>query len=445
MMIWSILKMAAVLPINPIFEVFSRRCGVSEMTDGGMAIACFLVSMFSRSFCGENLAGCVELKSCGSNIKVRVVVSEMADSVLDDVSKIKGIDKSGMLSFCVDVAEHYGRALEAAGRVSLGFSVPDNVVVAGMGGSAIGGELLKDLVREDAAVPVEVSRAYSLPGYVDERSLVLVVSYSGETEETLSSFLDAVKRKCMVFCVSSGGRLLEFAERLGVPFLRVPSGFPPRAALPYLFAPLVVLSERLGVVSGVSGGFSEAMSVLERVSGECAPEVSVSNNVAKSLAVGVNGSVPVVYGFGVFRGVAQRFKTQFNENAKVPSKWEYFSEVDHNEVVGWERAGSLAECFSSIFIRDKAEPVEFRNRIEITKGLMPSGSKLFEVWGQGEGVLARMLSAVCIGDFASVYLALLRGVDPTPVETISLLKARMQRSGTKEKVVRELERLAGSR
>lgn len=444
-MIWSILKMAALLPISPIFEVFSRRCGVSAMTDVGMAIVCFLLSMFLCSSCGKIFADCVELKSCGSNIKVRVVVSEMVDSVLDDISKIKGIDRDDMLSFCVDVTKHYAKALETAGRVSLDYSMPENVVVAGMGGSAIGGELLKDLLREDAAVPVEVSRAYSLPGYVNERSLVFVVSYSGETEETLSSFLDAVKRKCMVFCVSSDGNLLEFAERLEVPFLRVPSGFPPRAALPYLFAPLVVLSEQLGVVSGVSDGFSEAMSVLKQISGECAPEVPVGNNVAKGLAVGVKGSVPVVYGFGVFRGVAQRFKTQFNENAKAPSKWEYFSEVDHNDVVGWERAGSLAKCFSAIFIRDKAEPVEFRNRIETTKGLMPLGSKLFEVWSQGEGALARMLSAVCIGDFASVYLALLQGVDPTPVETISVLKARMKRIGTKKMVVRELERLAVSR
>jgi glucose/mannose-6-phosphate isomerase len=400
---------------------------------------------FRAPFTGKTFAGYVQLKSCGSNIKVRVVVSEMADSVLDDVSKIKEIDTKDMLSFCVDAAEHYGKALEAAGQISLGFSLPENVVVAGMGGSAIGGELLKDLLREDATVPVEVSRAYSLPGYVDERSLVFVVSYSGETEETLSSFLDALKRKCMVVCLSSGGRLLEFAERLSVPFLRVPSGFPPRAGLPYLFAPLMVLSERLGVVLGVSDGFSEAMSVLGRVSRECAPEVPVSSNAAKSLAVGVNGSVPVVYGFGVFRGVAQRFKTQFNENAKVPSKWEVFSEVDHNEVVGWERAGSLAECFSVVFLRDKAEPVEFRNRIEITKELMPAGSKLFEVWSHGEGVLARMLSAVCVGDFTSIYLALLRGVDPTPVETIRMLKARIKQSGTKEKVIRELERLAGSR
>ena len=368
----------------------------------------------------------------------------MVESVLDDMGKIKEIDKSDMLSFCVDAAKHYQAAAEAAKKISLNYSKPENIIVAGMGGSAIGGELLKDWVRGKVQVPIEVSRAYSLPAYANEKSLVLVVSYSGETEETLSSFLDAVRRGCMVFCVSSGGSLLGFAERLGVPFLRVPSGFAPRAALPYLFVPLLVVLERVGVVSDVSEELSEAVEVLGRVCGECAPEKSVKENAAKGLAVGVAGSVPVIYGFDVFRAVAQRFKTQFNENSKVPAKWEYFSELDHNEVVGWERAEGLAGCFSTIFIRDKDEAGAIRSRIEITKGLMPEATKLFEVWSQGKSALARMLSVVCVGDFASVYLALLRGVDPTPVETISLLKAKVKQVGTKERIVRELERLAAS-
>lgn len=369
----------------------------------------------------------------------------MAESILDDVGRIWEIDKSGMLSFCVDEAKHFQAAVEAAEKIALRYSRPENVVVVGMGGSAIGGELLKDWARDRVPVPIEVSRAYSLPAYADERSLVLVVSYSGETEETLSSFLDTVRRGCMVFCVSSGGSLLDFAERLGVPFLRVPSGFAPRAALPYLYVPLLKAMEKVGLFSSFSDEVPEAVDVLRRVCGECAPEMPVGGNVAKDLAVGVNGSVPVVYGFDVFRGVAQRFKTQFNENAKVPSKWEYFSELDHNEVVGWERAGDLAGCFSAVFIRDKNEFEAIRSRIEITKGLMPADSKLFEVWCRGDGVLARMLSAVCVGDFTSVYLALLRGVDPTPVNTISLLKAKVKQEGTKERIIRELEDLAGSR
>lgn len=372
-------------------------------------------------------------------------MSKIAEQLLDDADKIKEIDKSGMLAFCVDVAQHYRKAAEVAERISLGYANPENVIVAGMGGSAIGGELLRDWARNDAQIPVEVSRAYSLPAYANERSLVLVTSYSGETEESLSSFLDALKKHCMIFCVSSDGSLLEFAEKLGVPCMRVPSGMPPRAALPYLFVPLLEAVEKAGVVSGVSGELSEAVEILERVSGENAPEKYVTDNFAKKLASGIGDSVPVVYGFGVFRSVAQRFKQQFNENSKMPSKWEFFSELNHNETVGWEKAGKLAGCFSTIFIRDKAESEAIRSRIETTKALMPQGSNMFEVWSQGKCKLARMLSTICVGDFTSVYLAILRGIDPTPVETIRLLKEKMRQVGTKEKVRRELTLLAGSR
>jgi glucose/mannose-6-phosphate isomerase len=372
-------------------------------------------------------------------------MSKVAASVLNDMSKINEIDKSNMLKFCVDAAKHYREAAKTAEKISLRHADPENIIVAGMGGSAIGGELLKDWARDKAQVPIEVSRAYSLPAYANERSLVLVMSYSGETEESLSSFLDAEKRRCMIFCVSSGGSLLEFAEKLGLPYLRVASGMPPRAALPYMFVPLLKTLEKVGVVSGVSEELSEATKILEHVADENAPEKPVKDNFAKTLASGVNGSVPEVYGFGFYRSVAQRFKQQFNENSKVPSKWEFFSELNHNEIVGWETAEELAKCFSTIFIRDKSEPNEIRSRIETTKTLVPHGSKMFEVWSQGKSSLARMLSTVCIGDFTSVYLAILRGVDPTPVENINLLKEKMRQGGTKEKVKRELAKLAASR
>ncbi|MBN1357931.1 bifunctional phosphoglucose/phosphomannose isomerase [Candidatus Bathyarchaeota archaeon] len=368
----------------------------------------------------------------------------MAASDLDDTDKIREVDKSDMLAFCVDAAEHYREAARIAEKISLSYANPENIIVAGMGGSAIGGELLKDWTRDKAQIPIEVSRAYSLPAYANERSLVLVMSNSGETEETLSTFVDAVKRRCMVFCVSSGGSLLEFAEKLGVPYLRVPSGMPPRASLPYMFVPLLKVLEKGGVVSGVSEELSEATQLLAHVAGENAPDKPVKDNFAKMLASGINGSAPVIYGFGFYRSVAQRFKQQFNENSKLPSKWEFFSELNHNEIVSWENT-KLAECFSTIFIRDKAESDAIRSRIETTKTLLPSGSNMFEVWSQGSCALARMLSTICVGDFTSVYLAVLCGVDPTPVEKISLLKEKMNQVGTKEKVKRELALLAGSR
>jgi len=366
----------------------------------------------------------------------------VATSVLDNTSKISEIDRSNMLAFCVDAAKHYREAARIAEKISLRQADPENIIVAGMGGSAIGGELLKDGARDKAQIPIEVSRAYSLPAYANKRSLVLVMSYSGETEESLSSFLDAVKRRCMIFCVSSGGSLLEFAGKLDVPYLRVPSGMPPRAALPYMFIPLLKALEKVDIVSGVSEEITEATKILEHVAGENAPHKPVKDNFAKTLATGVNGSVPEVYGFGVYRSVAQRFKQQFNENSKVPSKWEFFSELIHNEIVGWENAGKLEACFSTIFLRDKSEPDAIRSRIETTKTLLPSGSKMFEVWSQGKSTLARMLSTICIGDFTSVYLAVLRGVDPTPVKNIALLKEKTKQSGAKEKIIRELAKIA---
>jgi glucose/mannose-6-phosphate isomerase len=370
------------------------------------------------------------------------VNAEMASSFLDDTDKIGKVDKSNMLAYCVDAAKHYREAEKTAQKISLKHPKPENIIVAGMGGSAIGGELLKDWASEQAQTPIEVNRDYSLPAYANQKTLTVIVSYSGETEETLSTFLDAVKRKCMIFCVSSGGTLLDYAEKLRAPYLRVPAGMPPRAALPYLFVPLLVAMEKMHIVPSVSAGLSEATKLLERIGGENAPEKPVKNNPAKTLAEGINGTVPVVYGFGVFRGVAQRFKTQFNENSKMPSKWEYFSELNHNEIVGWEKAGELARCFSTIFIRDKAEPDEIRTRIETTRALMAPNSKMFEVWSRGKSTLARMLSTVLVGDFTSVYLAILRSVDPTPVETINLLKQKMKQSGTKEKIIRELAKTA---
>lgn len=347
-----------------------------------------------------------------------------------------------MLQFCSEAPKHYRHAAKIAEKLSWNYSKPENIIVAGMGGSAIGGELLKDWARNKVPFSIEVSREYQLPKYAGKKTLAIIVSYSGETEESLSTFLDAIKRKCSICCISSGGNLLTFAEKLGVPRLRLPPGMPPRAALPYLFLPILVLVKKTGNVTSESENLSEAINILEKVSAENSPSKPAKDNFSKNLALEIDATVPVVYGFGFLRGVAQRFKQQFNENSKVPSKWEFFSELNHNEIVGWEGAGNLAKHFSAIFLRSKNEPSEIRCRIETTKNLVSSSlSKTFEVWSEGNTELAQMLSTVCIGDFASVYLAILRKVDPTPVRTINLLKERIGENGTKEKVIRELKKI----
>lgn len=367
----------------------------------------------------------------------------MVKNVLDNPKQVKGIDKSDMLRFCAEASKHYGEAAKLASKITVNRAKPKAIVVVGMGGSAIGGELLKDWSFGRVRVPVDICRDYRLPAYTDEDTLVIVVSYSGETEESLSAFADALKRRCMVHCVSSGGALQEFAERLSIASVLVPSGISPRASLPYLFVPLLVILEKMGLVRGVSSEIDETTRTLKQVCSENSLSQPSTSNPSKKLALSLFGTVPIVYGFSCYRSVAQRFKTQFNENSKSPAKWEYFPELDHNEIVGWEKSEEFAKCFSVIFIRDDAEEEAIRRRIEVTKQLMPISmrNRFLEVHTKGRSTLAKMCSVICVGDFASVYLSVLRGVDPTPVKTIDVLKDRLKESGVKERVMSELEKL----
>lgn len=367
----------------------------------------------------------------------------MATTALDNPEDFPKIDKNNMLQFCTEAARHYAESAKNAEKIKLDYPKPENIVIAGMGGSAIGGELLKDYTRSTAQVPVEISREYHLPAYCGKNSLVVLASYSGDTEETLSSFVDALKRKCMVFCLSSTGALLQYAEKLNVPYLRVREGMPPRAALPHMLLPLLKVMEKIKMTPRFSEDLSEATKLLQKVSTENAPEKPAGENFAKRLAINLNGASPAVYGFGVYRGVALRYKQQFNENSKVPAKWEAFSELNHNETMGWENPKELAKSFAVIFLRDKAEPVEIRSRIETTQALMQQTvPKMYEVWAQGKSNLAKMLSTILVGDFTSVYLAYLRGVDPTPVNTVTIMKEKIERNGIKKKIIRELEKIA---
>ncbi len=362
----------------------------------------------------------------------------MVTLVLDNPQKISSIDKSGMLNFSVDSPRHYRKAAELAAKINLNYPKPDNIIVAGLGGSAIGGDLLKDWAKNQLAVPIEVSRDYNLPAYAGKKTLALITSYSGDTEETLGSFLDALKRNCMIFCISSGGALIKYAKKHKVPYLQVPSGMPPRAASPYLLVPLLFCLEKAGLVSGVTEELNETIALLEEISAENGPQKPTKENLAKTLAQNIGETVPVVYGFGFYRSVAQRFKQQFNENGKIPAKWEYFPELNHNETVGWRSSW----CFSIIIIRDEDEHVGIKSRIEITKQIMTdAGLKIFEIQAQGNSPLAKMISTVLIGDFTSVYLAVLHGVDPTPVEVITHLKDTLEKNGVKEKIISELEKV----
>ncbi|MFQ5759227.1 MAG: bifunctional phosphoglucose/phosphomannose isomerase [Candidatus Bathyarchaeia archaeon] len=360
-------------------------------------------------------------------------------TILDQPEEIKKIDKSNMLSHCMRLPEYCEDAIKRARQVKIpeevkiseGFSIkygkPRNILIVGMGGSAIGGEMLRCWLRDELPVPVEICRDYNLPAYADVHTLAFVISYSGETAETLNAFVDAIRRRCMTVTITSGGHLLSFSKKLNIPCVRLPDEFPSRAAFPYVFFPLAILLDKMKIISDIEGDVEEAISVLRRVAKENAPDILTENNPSKKLALELEGAIPVIYGFGMYEAVAHRLKTQFNENSKLLSRYDVFPELNHNEVVGWEASESLTKNFSILLLRDRKEPSEMKYRIELTKSLVSSkAGRVHEIYGKGEGKLARMLSLKFVGDFLSVYLAVLRGVDPTPVRSIEEFKRGMR-------------------
>jgi glucose/mannose-6-phosphate isomerase len=355
-------------------------------------------------------------------------------TVLDQQDKIRKVDRSGMLGDLVKTPDYCRDAIKRANKVIVPECVnPTNIVVVGMGGSAIGGEILQGWLRDEL----------TLPAYVNKDTLVFVNSYSGNTEETLTAFLAAMQRKCTVLAVTSGGQLEAFCKKLQVPHVIVPSGLQPRVAIPYMFFPLPVLMEKLGILSNIDHELEETIQLLETVAKENAPDIPTEDNKAKQLATKILGTIPVIYGFRQYISVAHRLKTQFNENSKVPSKSDAFSELNHNETVGYDAPEALTKIQSIILIRDPQEPPEIRNRIETTTALVFNRAKtVMEIEAKGKTKLAKMFSVLCTGDFASVYLAILQNKDPTPVNIIDKVKGELaKKSNMTEKFEAELAKL----
>jgi glucose/mannose-6-phosphate isomerase len=365
-------------------------------------------------------------------------------TLLDQPGKVKKIDKSDMLGHLMKTPDYCRDAVKRARQAKVPEKVkPKNIIIAGMGGSAIGGEILQDWLREELPIPVEVCKDYVLPAYANEDTLFFANSYSGNTEETLSAFVEAIRRRCLTMSITSGGHLLSFSKKLQVPHVMIPSQLPPRVAIPYLFFPSPVLLERMGVLSGKEEEIEEAVQILKRVGEENSPETPTENNTAKKLALELVETTPIIYGFRQYQAIARRLKTQFNENSKVPSKNDVFPELNHNETVGWEAPEALTKNYSILLIRDPDEPPEIKHRIEATKSLaLHKAKKVLEIHARGKGKLAKMFSVLRVGDFTSVYLAILQKVDPTPVNIIDRIKVEMKkRFDVTEKLQAEIQKM----
>jgi glucose/mannose-6-phosphate isomerase len=314
-----------------------------------------------------------------------------------------------------------GWALGQSAKLSRLAKTPEHLIICGMGGSAIGGDLLSGYLAPTFPIPIAVVRGYEIPGFVGARSVVIAASYSGATEETLAAVGQAERAGAVVFAITSGGQLAQLARRAGVV---VPGGLAPRAALGYLMLPALAALVRWELAAPCAKEVDEAVGVLEDIAAECGPDIPAVRNPAKRLAEHLAGCVPAIYAASPgLEGVARRWKCQFNENSKTLATWNAFPELNHNETVGWGAPPALASHFAVVVLLDGTEPARLVRRIGLTADLaLGPAAGVHEIRGRGKGRLARLLSLVFIGDLVSVYLAYLRGVDPAPVEIIDAIK-----------------------
>lgn len=350
----------------------------------------------------------------------------MMESILDQPEQMKALDRGGMLEALRRFPESCNESIEDAERLPLnGLQRREfkAVTVAGVGGSAIGGQLLHNWLMDTCNIPIHVPRGYHLPRFVNKETLVLAVSYSGNTEETLSVLHEALERKCTIIAFTSDGKMQKLSLERGIPLLSLPRGMQPRAALPNQFFSMAMVMRRLGLTLDAWGEVPETIKALEELRDDLAPETPVAENMAKRLALDLMGLVPFIYGPRLFEAVAYRISTELNENGKVPAGSGFFPEAFHNAVMGCEGPEEMLRSICVLIIRDPVGRPEMRRKIDGFKDLLESGGvQVLELRARGRGRLARMFSALYIGDYVSTYLGLLYGIDPSSTGSIDALK-----------------------
>ncbi len=346
---------------------------------------------------------------------------------LDSLESIERLDESNMSKLLLDFPQQCQRAYSQAETVMLPetFTSAKNIVITGMGGSAIGGDLLRSLFSGVCSIPITVNRNYSIPGFVDKDTLFIAASYSGNTEETLTAFGEAVEKKAKIVSISSGGQLETLSQEMDIPHFPITEkGIQPRCALGYLFVPMMICLSKPGFIPDQASDMKDAVNLLSNLVSELSPSVPTEANQAKRIAQKIYGKLPVIYASqNYFDVVAMRWKGQFNENSKMMAFYNVIPEMNHNEIVGWGIPKDITRQCVVIFICDDAESQKIKKRISITRDLITAEEvEVITVQSQGKSPLARSLYSICFGDFASYYLAVLNGVDPTPIERINLFK-----------------------
>ena len=344
------------------------------------------------------------------------------------------IDTLGMFGATASMPEQIAAGVEAAARSGAARRIEDpdavtSVLVLGMGGSGLVGDFLAVTAGPFMSLPVVVVKNYVPPGYVDRRTPVLAVSFSGETEETLSAASIAAERGGQMVAVCTGGRLRELAERWEAPVLAVDDSIPmPRAGFAAMASPVLALLEDLGFFPGASEWLARAAEQLRLRRGQLAE----ASNPALRLAREIAGTIPVIYGpGGIGEVAARRWKAQFNENAKTPAFSAGLPEMTHNEIAGWGTFDELTvPSFSAVQLRHDFEPPQVAATFDfLDDHLTDAVREVYEVRAAGEGPVAQIMDLMLFGDYVSLHLAALRGVDPGPIPAIAELKEALGGAG----------------
>lgn len=351
---------------------------------------------------------------------------------LDDLEAIERLDSEDVLG----AVERFGDQCRDAwriGRAAEGLPHADGVeavVVLGMGGSGISGDVTRAVVEPRLSVPFVTIKGYGpLPEWVGRNTLVFGVSYSGSTEETLEAFREAHERGARAVAVSSGGPLGELARSSGIAHVEIPGGLQPRASLGYLTLPVLAVLVEVGLVRDLQSDVDEAVAVLSSICDRCHRKNPLHDNQAKDLAATIAGRVPVFYGgHGPAEVAAYRSKCDFNEYGKTPAYWNFYPELDHNEIVGYNQLAELTkQSLVVVALRDGDEHDRIALRFEITERLIKDHvAAIVEVRSEGQSVLARILSLILVTQLAAIYTGLAYGVDPGPVAVIQQLKKELQ-------------------
>jgi glucose/mannose-6-phosphate isomerase len=341
-------------------------------------------------------------------------------------------DTLNFLDAVAGLPEQLASAHELAAKVHLdklprGAEIT-NIVVMGMGGSGISGDVIAAAFNDELPVPLVVLKQMRAPAFVGPGTLAFAVSYSGDTEETVSMANAAVDCGAHLVAVSRGGELATIAERVGALHLPAPDGYLPRAAIGALVAPLLVTLFRIGLAPGAHANLMYAQQQLGARRAKCVPEIEGAGNPARELARKVGRTIPLIYGGGALGGVAAyRWKCDVNENAKAPAFFHQYPELDHNEICAWGQHGDVTrQLFSLIELRHGFEHPRLSARFELTREIISECLfQVLSVEAEGQGRLAQLLDLMYMGDWFSCYLALQNDVDPGPIDAIFDLKARL--------------------